>query len=533
MGTHRAVVQSHGFDLIPVIRHCYKARKQRLTRDILLTIPYFPFLWGLLIPALSASFLLSLLSGTRWDRRSRVFRIYGRVMGIGAIAFMLVYVFMAVVLFFLTVILTVNGPEPDALSVDLWLGIIGVLISFFFYAAILLGYGIVQHLTLGRWLVPGASLMMPVAEPGRVQIRLAEINSAQYGNLTLYSGEDPFLGTGITPLGWNTIDSRVGAGEHAWSIAMELGRAEREGHEDQERGFPGGFPHAARSGQSSVDPVRLHEALRARLLGLGDQELPLNERVSSLTVEHHVVGEGRLKWNSPLVDPARLVPYSQVSPEAITALIRHPQARLRSYLRVSISDEGPMVFADDQPVIGSVDQDVVVSAFVYVAVEGHMFYLQFVPTSLAPVDESFRVVDRMSRAWSAEFLAMVLGDTARTAFFDIVDAPVNVFRTLRQMWGESRAARRRLPIGREDAHTEIGARLSVRELGAQSHPRTYMQQLDVSKYTQILERLVLHGVLDFLDSEGFDTSDYQASAQAIYNSGVIVGGNIHGSTVNV
>jgi hypothetical protein len=32
------------------------------------------------------------------------------------------------------------------------------------------------------------------------------------------------------------------------------------------------------------------------------------------------VGEGRLKWNSPLVDPVRLIPYSQVAPEAITAL---------------------------------------------------------------------------------------------------------------------------------------------------------------------------------------------------------------------
>lgn len=533
MGSRRAVVQSRGIDLIPIIRHCNKARKQRLVRDILLIIPYFPLLWGLLIPALGVSFLLSLLPGTRWDRRSRGFRKYGRVIGIGSVVVMLGYVAAAVILVFVSAVVTLRGQSPPSLTAQLWTIAFGWLACLILYAAILLGYGVAQHRTLGAWLVPGAPPLPPAAEPARVQARLAEIYAAQHGNLTLYSGEDPFLGTGVTPLGWRTADSRVGAGEQAWSIAIELSHEDRDGSGEQKDGFLGSFPRGAKRGRASIDPVKLHEMLRERLLELSDPGLPPNERVGNLTVDHHVVGEGRLKWNSPLVDPVRLIPYSQVSPEAITALIRHPQARLRSYLRVSISDEGPMVFADDQPVIGSVDQDIVVSAFVYVAVEGRMFYLQFVPTSLAPVDDSFCMVDRMPRLGSGEFLAMAVGNTARTAFFDIVDAPFNVYRTLRQMWTEFRAVGAQMPTGREDAHTNIGARLSVRELGAQPHPRTYIQQLDVSKYTQILERLVLEAVLDFLDSEGVDTTAYRASAQAIYNSGVIVGGNATNSTLNV
>jgi hypothetical protein len=529
MGSRRAVVQSRGIDLVPIVRHCYKARKQQLVRDILLTIPYFPLLWGLLVPALGVAFLLSLLPGTRWDRRSRGFRGYGRVIGIGAVVLMLGYVATAVILFLVAAVASQEQQLQSSLPAELWAIAFGWLASLILYAAILLGYGIAQHRTLSTWLVPGAPPLLPVAESARVQARLAEIYAAQDGNLTLYSGEDPFLGTGVTPLGWRTADSRVGAGEQAWSIAIELSHEDRDGSGGQKDGFLGSFPRGAKRGRTSIDPVRLHEMLRERLLELGDPELAPNERVGNLTVDHHVVGEGRLKWNSPLVDPVRLIPYSQVTPEAITALIRHPQARLRSYLRVSISDEGPMVFADDQPVIGSLDQDVVVSAFVYVAVEGRMFYLQFVPTSLAPVDDSFSVVDRMPRPGSGEFLAMVVGDTARTAFFDIIDAPFNVYRTLWQMWTEFRAAETKVPAGREDAHTDIGARLSVREL----HPRTYIQQLDVSKYTQILERLVLEAVLDFLDSEGVDTTAYRASAQAIYNSGVIVGGNVAGSTLDV
>lgn len=515
MGSHRAVVQSRGIDLLPIIQHCYKARRQRLARDIVLTILDLPFFWGLMLPALGVAFLLSFRPGSRWERLSNGLRTYARVVGIGAIVLTFLYVVSLVLLFFLAVVLIPDGQSPSLVA-SLEPVAIGWGVFLVPYLATLLAYGLAQRRTLATWLVPGAPALPSAAGSASVQARLAEINAAQHGNLTLYSGEDPFLGTGATPLGWHTADSRVGAGEHAWSITIELSREDLGG-----------------SVRASIDPVKLHERLRNRLLELNDPGLPMNERLGHLTVDHHVVGEGQVKRNSPLVDPARLIPFSQVSPEAITALIRHPQARLRSYLRVSISDEGPMVFAGDEPVIGSVDQDVVVSAFVYVAVEGGMFYLQFVPTSLAPVDDGFRVIDRMPRLGSGEFLSAVVRDTARTAFFDTIEAPLNVYRTLRQMGAERRARGVQALAGRYDAYTDIGARMSVRELGAQPHPRTYIQQLDVSKYTQILERLVLETVLDFLDSEGVDTTAYRASAQAIYNSGVIVGGNVANSTLNV
>ena len=47
----------------------------------------------------------------------------------------------------------------------------------------------------------------------------------------------------------------------------------------------------------------------------------------------------------------------------------------------------------------------------------------------------------------------------------------------------------------------------------------------MSKYTQIVERLVLDTVLDFLVANGVDATAYRAAAQAIYNSGIFVAGN--------
>jgi hypothetical protein len=41
VGSHRAVVPSRGIDLVPVIRHCLKARKMQLVRDVLLAALLF------------------------------------------------------------------------------------------------------------------------------------------------------------------------------------------------------------------------------------------------------------------------------------------------------------------------------------------------------------------------------------------------------------------------------------------------------------------------------------------------------------
>ena len=117
-------------------------------------------------------------------------------------------------------------------------------------------------------------------------------------------------------------------------------------------------------GSVAIDPVELQAVIRERLLKLKDPGLPDNERISALTVEDHIVGEGQRRWDGPLVDPVRNVPYSEASPEAINALIRHPQAGLRYYQRVWVDDQGQAVSSDGQQVIGSADQELAVSSFV-------------------------------------------------------------------------------------------------------------------------------------------------------------------------
>ena len=307
--------------------------------------------------------------------------------------------------------------------------------------------------------------------------------------------------------------------ERVWSIVIELNR----------EGAPRTLFGSGPQGRARIDPVELHDVLRRRLLQLNDDGLPQNERVTALTVDHYVVGEGQFRWDSPLIDPQKRIPYSQVSQEAIPALIRSPQAGLRYYQRVSVSDEGQVVLAAGRPVIGATDQEIIVSAFVYAAVEGHMFYLQFVPASLAPILDVYRAIDRLPKVTSSKFLAKVALDTASSAFRDLLHAPLGVLETWRQARQERRSFAEELTHADDYVHADVGANISVRELGARALPRTYIQRLDTNKYTQIIERLVIETVLDFLIAKGVDTAAYRATAQAIYNSGVIVAGSNSGN----
>ena len=156
--------------------------------------------------------------------------------------------------------------------------------------------------------------------------------------------------------------------------------------------MPGDNGPVADEALIQIDPVDLHRHIRERLQGLNDPRLPENERVTGLTVSDRVVGSGLLSEENALFDKSLKTPYSHASREAVEALMRHPQARLRYYQQVSVSDEGPDVMSRGRRVIESVDQEVAVSAFVYAAVEGGMFYLQFVLTALPPIDQKYRLI---------------------------------------------------------------------------------------------------------------------------------------------
>jgi len=372
IASHRAVAPSRGIDLEPIIRHCLKARRMKLIRDIALSVLLLVGLVTATVPlifTLAVTFVCGYLPGARWDRRSfggKALAALAAAITAFVIGGILVFgVVIIVVLFIAAKLASSGGGTGGSLPLS---GFLSAGVFAFWalaYVVLLIGtvvrYFWLRNKTLVDWLRPDATAPPFRQESPRVENRIAEVRRAQYGNLTLYDTWDPFIGTGFIPR------DLIGKGKKddlpVWSIAIELSRAGASrdllGYSERDR--------------VNIDPVELHKALRARLQQLNDPGLPASQRVAYITVDDHVVGEGRFDWNSPLIDRQRIIPYSQVSPEAAEALARAPQGRLRYYQRVSISDEGqPVLTEDRRQVIGSVDREVITSALVYVAVEGHM-----------------------------------------------------------------------------------------------------------------------------------------------------------------
>lgn len=523
IGSHRAVVPSRGIDLIPIIQHCLRARRMRLVRDVILSILLiFAWVWDGSVPGfvLNIFFLLSFLPAPHWDRRK-----------LGAKKFALAIVTRTLVLMIaLSLLLQHYYPSklnwkqvsPQDMSPKTAEDVSLTFAFFVLFGGVLFVHSYRWYSTLSAWLRPGARVSVFRQSSGRVRRRLGEIDGAQHGNLVLYSGENPFLGTGLTPQGWHRTSAMARPGNRSWSLPIEL---VRDGAEPSMFGM-------SRQGTVTIDPVELQHVLRRRLLRLNDPDLPPNERMRHISVDDYVVGEGRFEWTSQLVDQDRKIPFSQVSQDAIDALIRNPQARLRYYQRISISDEGQTVLAARQPVIGAVDQEVVVSAFVHVAVEGHMLYLQFIPTSLPSIRDRYHVIDTLPKLGSGKFVLRVALTAARSANDNLFFAPFRVVRELWMMRKERRDFNKEESSPEDFVFADIGALASVRELGAGPGPRTFIQALDRTKYTQIVERLVLDTVLDFLVEKNVNTDAYRAASQIVYNNGIIASGDVRDTQVH-
>ena len=482
---------SINFDVGPVLRHCLRARRNLLIRNIVLLaiaiaglVLWTPQAVGLLI----FSLILALLLPNASRRRRRLRRTAGRVLGI----------VIAVVLGLVVLSFVVRGGFASAASVGDVPGIASFSVSDYVDAfALLLAAATATEFvylhttfrTLDADLRSGAQLPRAVSEAAESRITMVE--GAQRGNITLHSGWFPFIGAGP--------QTKV-----HWSIAIRL--------RPKTPVVPNGDRVPASSKYVRIDPYDLHRQIHARLLGLNDPALPANERVAALTVSHRVIGSGLLGKDNPLLDPNLKTPYSHASPEAIEALIRHPQARLRYYQQVSVSDQSPVVESrSGRPVAMSVDQEVAVSAFIYAAVEGGMFYLQFVLTALPPIDHAYRI-DDFSHVTT--FFGTLMYSIKRL-FGSLVSAPLGIIAAV-SLWRSERAMEKEYTSSDD---SDFGTLVSVRQIAAAPSFGTYIEELDVEKYNMMISRLLLETVEEYLDGKGVDTSAFESSAQTIVNNG--------------
>jgi hypothetical protein len=257
-----------------------------------------------------------------------------------------------------------------------------------------------------------------------------------------------------------------------------------------------------------------------------NNSLPENEMITGLTVTDHIVGSGLRRQDDTLLDGRGRTPYNEASYEAIDAIKRYPQGSLRYYLRATVGADGRTIKAPNDRVVAPPQiEDLAVSTFVYLAMEGGLFYVEVVSTVMPPVNSVFRQFDFVS---PNRVLRKAFRDVVGSFLLVAAAAPVHLIHAV--IGGGPVRHMDRADRDNREAHLyDYGARTGIRELAASSGLGGYLHELDAEKYTKIVNRSITNSILDYLRSQGVDTGEVEAQVTHLHNEGtVIMGGTVTG-----
>ncbi len=290
------------------------------------------------------------------------------------------------------------------------------------------------------------------------------IDQAQWGNLALYGGEDPFVGSGRT--------------HQTWSIVVEL---------DRKPPTPGAAAGERRN--ATIDPADLHAFIRERLEQMRTGVLNERESIAKLTVSDHLTVPGTLyrgNGGHPLLGPdgmpllhARpgIHRRGQAEPAGRDALLpAGHRGRRRTAHHHRRGDAGRAGLRSGRPT--SPPSSTWRS-------RGGMMYTQCLIMALPPCRRSFHVIDVLPALSPIAVVGKALAALRLRLFEEVLFAPV---RLVKAVFDQNRQQR----PDRFLAYP-YGARASVRELGAEREPTSFMQALDIDKYSKLISQRTQRG----------------------------------------
>jgi hypothetical protein len=490
-----AVAPSPDVDLVAVVRHCLTAQEIRYRRDLRLAAAFGVV--ALLAPlwVVFSTVLLS-TTGRAGSRPSPATR-GRRQPGSKVLVSTGITAAVAVLFAFYFGYLVSTLPVPGFIS---WLlgaylaGVPAVLASVgavgFAYATVVrhdldtdrLLRTTMTRETFARQPRPSVPRRKWIAE------RLAAIKEAQTGNVTVYSGYVPFVGYAET--------------SSNWSIAVPLLPADDPVGKSPRPAEPEAFTVA-----ELVDHVRAQLRATATHTDADGTAGAGEEALGSLVIEDRVFANGTtIGDDDRFIRTSGLAPAARLSAEAVEQIMRHPTGTVRHHLAVHV------------PLWGG---DVVPSVFLHFSTAGRTLHLHCDNHVLGPVKAAYHAVDSLRDRLGPEgrrgLLVNALSRTGRVFFA----AP---FQALRHARFETRHHRRmadELEAMEQDPLFDYGARLSIRELALSSNYHNYFQVVDAGRITSLVERHTLAAIREFLETHGYDTTDFRSQQQTILNQGLI------------
>jgi hypothetical protein len=332
------------------------------------------------------------------------------------------------------------------------------------------------------------------------------------GNITVYSGYSPFIGSGVE------LDS--------WSTTTRLTPTRNLVGEIPAQSAPWRMPTADELVTGLLTQLT---ALRAETAGAldGIEGLTVSEKlfVDGTVLRQPEVHRTGLTRAVLRNDEAR--PSPTIDPELVRAYRGHHRGPIRHCLRSQVAAWGT---------------DLVLSVYLQVTVSGGTLYLESTTLLLPPVKDAFRVADTVVEqpAPEASYLPAgkaggddsVLGAQAvAVAFQALLGAPFRLYRAQR---APSRRAKRHQQLRtalKHDLAFDYGARLSLRDLASGPNYRNYFQRVDVARISRQIHLRTLDFLAATLSERGVDVSDLLERRTAVYNSGILMTGGAMTGTI--
>ncbi|GIF14588.1 hypothetical protein [Actinoplanes teichomyceticus] len=497
--TRRSVPPSHGFDLDPIVRQCFRVRRRNAARHAIATALLIAA--ALCSPAtvLAVAALGAVVAFARSDslrqllRRLRLTRLRWLVSGLLAACG-------AMLILQLWDLAEEYGPAGSTDRPDRpWMALLLLLAI----AAMSVLHRRADYRIVTTEFAPGAAHQRRRMRDSMIEDRLALIAAAQRGNVVVHH-DDPFLGCG-----------RV---EQGWSFSMTLRPRTPDGKRPEQ--------------PVHIDAVALNRRLKHAIEAMRAPWLDEGQRVAGLSVRSYVVADGIRDENDPVLDPTTRMPYTMADDATVDAIVANPQGGLRQYLRVVIPVRGKDIQDQhDRVILGAQALGISVSAFVHVAVEGGMLYAEFLGTVLPPLRPECRLADSLRPEKAGSY---ALAAALRTVVVDVVAGPVRLVRSIGAAVALRWAMHRSDSAADEFRTHDYGARISVRDLASSPAPESYLQKLDGIKYVKLVDRIVGEAIIDYLVEAGVDPLEFRQAVNQItlQNSSLVQVGTIVGGQNN-
>jgi hypothetical protein len=516
--SHRAVAPALGYDLVTIIRHCFRAQRLWLRQNALLTLVLVAGAIFFTGPTVTL-FVVCLLAHLFMPDRTRVRRkgrpVWQVIVGLVAVAAVGSCLFGPVAALLSTMGSGSFSSSGFGSTYDSSTGGgSGGTVAKFVLGLLAVVVGLMVVLTVHRYrmidIITGelargkpAAVLRPEAR--EVEHRLGVIGAAQLGNIVLHAGFEPFVGAG----------DRV----NAWAVATEL-RARPS--QDEEPG-PGPRPRI------DIDPNELMRHLRYRLASMRARDLPGPSQIAGLQLRDQVVSSGTRWHDYPLIDERTRLPYSFAQQATVEAIIRSPQTSARHFLRASVgAPDRAALGADGRTIMPAEHQSVISSTFIHVAVEGGLLYVELVSTVLGAIRQAYLDIDRYSA--TEDRLSPAVGEAFRRFLGDVAVAPFRLVRAVYRRLTLVGAMHKADHEAASEPVYDFGSRLDVRQLASRPSYANYLQGLDAEKYTRLIDKRVTEAIDEYLVAQGVDSSDFVAKANFYqYNNSAVVAGDVNGS----